>query len=155
MSFYQDLRHSEGVGRQNLRLVIGQDEKWEQFFAFQSACFTLSKPILYDITMRKFIIEKFGIKIENLATKWSSLCWNCFDKNTNMKKCDICQVALYCSKNCLAQDLKVHQILHGSEKYFRKKILEKNCWKILLQNIFLAFTEFLNASRSKLAFLSL
>ena len=78
---------TEGVGRKKLRLVIGQDKKFEQYFAFNCAFFTVSKPIIYDIAMRKFIKEKFGVAIEKATGKVPKMpndLSNLFDKEEKM-----------------------------------------------------------------------
>ena len=101
------------VGLKNERLVFGPDEKMEQNIAMGilHAPTTLE---LYDVKMRKFIREKYGVEIESLPLKWSKLCWNCFAKpeEDELWKCARCRVAKYCSKDCQAQDWKVHKLLH-------------------------------------------
>ena len=68
---------SSGVGFKNERLVHGKDEKAEQNVVMNTG-YDYVSIYLYDIHMRKFIKEKYGMKIENLAKKWNKLCWNCF-----------------------------------------------------------------------------
>ena len=101
------------VGLKNERLVFGPDEKMEQNIAMGilHAPTTLE---LCDVKMRKFIREKYGVEIESLPLKWSKLCWNCFAKpeEDELWKCARCRVAKYCSKDCQAQDWKVHKLLH-------------------------------------------
>jgi len=107
------------VGLKNERLVNGKDEKAEQNFVMDLGNIpTLPMMLvdvnmyLYDINMRKFIKEKYGVEIENLFNKWIKLCWNCFATAQELKMCSKCRVARYCGKNCQAQDWKVHKILH-------------------------------------------
>ena len=70
---------------------------------------------LYDISMRKFIKEKYGIEVENLVKKWSKLCWNCFVSNEDVKKnkCSKCGISRYCGRDCQVEDWKVHKKVHA------------------------------------------
>ena len=107
------------------RLVYGPDEKAEQIFVYHSVkelidyvpdMMISSKGLaLYDIKMRQFIKEKHGVEIENLAKKWSKLCWSCFAPSQDLKKCSKCRISRYCGKKCQVQDWKVHKIVHQTE----------------------------------------
>ena len=108
------------VGLKNERLVKGKDEKAEQSIVMGLGHRGAVHFYLYDINMRKFIKEKYGVEIENLANKWIKLCWNCFATAEELKMCSKCMVARYCGKNCQVQDWKVHKILH---QYIRSKKL--------------------------------
>ena len=114
------------VGLMNERLVYGPDEKAEQIFVFHSATELNDQAMaglsdsmglaLYDIKMRQFIKEKYGVEIENLAKKWSKLCWSCFVPSQDLKKCSKCRISRYCGKNCQVQDWKVHKIIHERQR---------------------------------------
>ena len=120
-SKYSDPWHADGYGCKNLRLVMGQDEKWEQKFAFDCASTTFCGAVLYDITMGKFIREKHNVEIESLSKKWNRLCWNCFVETENLMRCSKCHITFYCNQNCQRQDWKVHKLLHKKhEKLFPK-----------------------------------
>jgi len=113
------LRHSSEIGLENERLLFGNDDKSEQMsllIAADAQNVSFDKTLMYDTEMRKFIKEEYGIEIENLAKKWSRLCWNCFAEVEDLKKCTKCRTARYCGKDCQVQDWKkVHKIAH--EKY--------------------------------------
>ena len=108
---------------ENERLLFGNDDKAEQIFVLRGAPIaadaqnvSFDKTLMYDTQMRNFIKKEYGIEIENLAKKWSRLCWNCFAEVENLKKCAKCRTARYCGKDCQVQDWKkVHKIAH--EKY--------------------------------------
>merc|ERR1712062_441790 len=111
---YGVVPQSSEIGLKNVRLLYGQDEKVEQIFVQMAA--TLYQGLtLYDIQMRKFIKEKYGVEVESLAKKWSNLCWNCHVPNQDVKKnkCSKCGIARYCGKECQVQDWKVHKIVHA------------------------------------------
>ena len=114
-----DLKITGGIGSKNLRLVCGQDEKMEQRLAYVVTCNFNVGFTLYDIEMRKYIKEKYGVELESLPKKWSRLCWNCFDNKEDLKKCSNCQIAQYCTKDCQRQDWKVHKVLHSMEEYWK------------------------------------
>ena len=117
---YSDFFNTERFGGKNLRLVQGQDEKWEQKFAYSCASCAYSGGVIYDIAMRKFIKEKHNVEIESLSKKWNRLCWNCFEGNKTLLRCSKCQIALYCNKNCQRQDWKVHKLLHTAHENLKK-----------------------------------
>ena len=102
------------MGLENERLCFGKDEKAEQMCAYLAAAFVpgVNNLVMYDYVMRKFIKEKYGVEIENLAKKWLRLCWNCFTAAEELKMCSKCRIARYCGKNCQEEDWKVHKILH-------------------------------------------
>ena len=103
---------SSSIGLKNERLVFGKDEKMEQINVWFSARFWFCNGTVFDIHMRKFIKEKYGVAIDSLANKWVKLCWNCYAATEELKKCSQCKIARYCGKNCQVQDWKVHKILH-------------------------------------------
>ena len=105
------------VGMKNERLVYGSDEKMEQFIAHGTLCHPCTA-YLYDAKMRKFIKEKYGVEIESLPLKWSKLCWNCSAPKENLKRCAVCKITNYCSKDCQVQDWKVHKLLHKAHEDF-------------------------------------
>ena len=121
---YNDLDHNAGVGKANLRLVCGQDEKMEQHISFSCHIdFSLSFCLdLYDIEMRKYIKRKYGVEIESLTKKWSRLCWKCFEAKSGLKKCSKCLVAQYCNKECQVQDWTVHKKLHDMESEIKRYV---------------------------------
>ena len=100
------------LGLKNERLVYGNDEKVEQIFVQMAASNLYQGLTLYDIQMRKFIKEQYGVEVENLAKKWSKLCWHCFVPAEDLKKCSKCRISRYCRKDCQVQDWKVHKIVH-------------------------------------------
>ena len=104
--FLKKIKNSFLTGLENERLLFGNDDKSEQIFVLRGASRThyLDTSIMYDTEMRKFIKEKYGIQIENLAKKWSRLCWNCFAEVEDLKKCTKCRTARYCGKDCQVQD---------------------------------------------------
>ena len=112
--------NTEGYSSKNLRMVLSQDEKWEQKYAFGTAFSGYCGSILYDIAMRRFIKEKYGVEIESLVKKWNRLCWNCFDENDHLMRCSKCHIALYCNKNCQQNDWKIHKLMHKAETWIRK-----------------------------------
>ena len=101
---------------ENERLLFGDDDKSEQMsllIAADAQNVSFDKTLMYDTQMRNFIKKEYGIEIENLAKKWSRLCWNCFAEVENLKKCAKCRTARYCGKDCQVQDWKkVHKIGH-------------------------------------------
>ena len=112
-----NLDAGEGISIDKLRFVCGQDDKMEQKIAYESSCAFYAKYTLYDIEMRKFIKEKFGVEIQSLLKKWSRLCWNCFTEKEGLKKCSMCKIARYCNKDCQAKDWKIHKELHTFENW--------------------------------------
>ena len=71
--------------------------------------------MFYDLEMRKFIKENYGVEIENPVKKWGKLCWNCYAAVADLKKCPKCakcRIARYCGKDCQDQDWKFHEIIH-------------------------------------------
>jgi len=115
---YGVLPQTSDFGLGNERRLYGNDEKAEQFYVYLEAMAFLNDKligsIMYDTEMRKFIKEKYGVKIESLAQKWSKLCWNCFAAVENLKKCSKCRIARYCGKDCQAQDWKKVHKIHSS-----------------------------------------
>jgi len=102
------------VGRENERLLFTPDEEMEKHTAFYTHLhdpgpFNLAT---YDVKMRKYIKEKYGVEIESLVKKWSKLCWNCFKPFEDLKKCAKCRLATYCGKKCQTEDWKTHKIRH-------------------------------------------
>ena len=106
----------EDIDGDKLRLVLGPDDKMEQKLAFDSSCVLYARELLYDINMRKFIKEKYGVEIVSLAEKWSKLCWNCSAVLESSKLCSDCKIACYCGKPCQKSDWKVHRELHKAKK---------------------------------------
>ena len=102
----------EDIGREKLRLVCGPDEKMEQKLAYETTCAFRPRLVVYDLMMRKYIKNKYGIEIPSLAEKWHRLCWNCFAPEDNLKCCSKCKIAQYCSKNCQKLDWQLHKELH-------------------------------------------
>ena len=84
---------------------------------------------IFDVHMRKFIKEKYGVEIKSLANKWIKLCWNCFAATEELWMCSKCKTARYCGKSCQAQDWKVHKILHktgtGTARSTQTRLLEE------------------------------
>ena len=115
-SGYNDFEHCAGVGKANVRLVLGQDEKMEQKIAFDCHIVDKFDLILYDIEMRRYIKRKYGVEIESLVKKWSRLCWECFEQKADLKKCSKCRIAQYCNKDCQVQDWNIHKKLHDFER---------------------------------------
>ena len=109
----------DGIDDDKIGLVCGRDEKMEQKLAFEKSCNFNERRIIYDIKMREFIKEKYGVKIESLANKWSRMCWNCCLPKEGLLRCSKCDIAKYCGKNCQREDWKVHKELHGLERYLK------------------------------------
>ena len=110
----------DGIDDKKIGLVCGPDEKMEQKLAFEKSCNFNERRIIYDIKMREFIKEKYGVEIESLANKWSRMCWNCFTTPAEcLLRCSKCDIAKYCGKTCQREDWKVHKELHGLEKYLK------------------------------------
>ena len=102
-------------GRDKLRLVCTPDQKMEQKLAFEAACAFKPRLVMYDLNMRKYIKGKYGKEIPNLAEKWRRLCWNCFNPGDQLKCCNKCRIAQYCSKDCITEDWPVHKALHKTK----------------------------------------
>ena len=109
----------DGMDDDKVGLVCGRDEKMEQKLAFEKSCNFNERRIIYDIKMREFIKEKYGVEIESLANKWSRMCWNCCLPKEGLLRCSKCDIAKYCGKDCQREDWKVHKELHGLEKYLK------------------------------------
>ena len=114
------LQKGREIALTKLRLVIGRDEKSEQKLAYENSCAFNERRIIYDIEMRKYIKEKYGVEIPTLTEKWSKLCWNCFEAKAELKKCSVCTIAQYCSKECQKKDWKIHKEIHGFEDYLKR-----------------------------------
>ena len=118
------------VGLENERLVHGNDEKIEQVIVWFLAPISVNPIAIFDVHMRKFIKEKYGVEIKSLANKWIKLCWNCFAATEELWMCSKCKTARYCGKNCQAQDWKVHKILHksgtGTARSTQTRLLEEH-----------------------------
>ena len=102
-------------GAKNERRLYSPDQVMEQSTAMYSSLHASGpfKVALYDVMMRKYIKEKYGVVIESLVQKWSKLCWNCGKPSENLKKCAMCKMSLYCSKSCQIQDWKRnHKLRH-------------------------------------------
>ena len=102
------------VGAKNERLLFTPDEEMEKHTAFYTHLYDPGPFNLatYDVKMRKYIKEKYGVEIQSLVKKWSKLCWNCFKPFEDLKKCAKCRLATYCSKKCQIEDWKIHKIRH-------------------------------------------
>ena len=106
----------EDIGREKLRLVCGPDEKMEQKLAYETTCAFRPRLVVYDLMMRNYIKNKYGVEIPSLAEKWHRLCWHCFNPgDDDLKCCSICKIAQYCSKNCQKLDWKIHKELHNMQ----------------------------------------
>ena len=112
-----DLKLTGGIGSKKYRFVCGKDEKMEQRMAYLASCVFIIGFTLYDIEMRRYIKEVYDVEIESPAKKWSRLCWNCFEKKEDLKKCAECRITQYCSKECQRQDWRIHKVLHSMEEY--------------------------------------
>ena len=112
--FTSNPRFISRVGAKNERLLFTPDEEMEKHTAFYTHLYENQSfnVALYDVKMRKYIKEKYGVEIESLVKKWSKLCWNCFKPFEDLKKCAKCKIAVYCGKKCQAQDWKTHKIRH-------------------------------------------
>ena len=119
----REKQESGSVSRKKTRLIWGPNAKMEQTLVFETGCKFKILSSLYDITMRKFIKEKFGIEIQSLSEKWSRLCWNCAEEKADLKKCSKCFIGQYCSKECQRADWKVHKEHHGVEEFWKPYVL--------------------------------
>ena len=63
----------EGVGYKNIRLVMGKDEKMEQYLAFEYCIDFFGGMTIYDNAMRKFIKNEIGIDISGNTSKHMNL----------------------------------------------------------------------------------
>ena len=119
----------EHIGTEKVRLVCSQDEKMEQKLAYETTCAFRPRLVVYDLMMRKYIKNKYGIEIPSLAEKWHRLCWNCFAPEDNLKCCSKCKIAQYCSKNCQKLDWQLHKELHKMQiEIERFKFLNLFSW---------------------------
>ena len=109
------------VGRENLRRVCTPDQKMEQKLAYETTCAFRPRFVMYDLKMRKYIKDKYGIEIPSLARKWHRLCWACFTPGDKLKYCSKCKIAKYCNQNCQRQDWKVHKELHGMQTQIERE----------------------------------
>ena len=101
----------ENVPIDKLSSVCGPDEKMEQKLVFENCGQFCPRLNFYDINMRRFIAQKYGVQIPSLTEKWRELCWHCFAK-TELKKCAKCSIAQYCGRECQREDWKIHKVLH-------------------------------------------
>lgn len=102
------------VGRQNERILYSPDEMMERHIVLYNTLHVQGpfKNHMYDVVMRKYIKEKYGVEIESLIQKWRKLCWECGKPSENLKKCSKCKLALYCTKFCQIKDWKRAHKLH-------------------------------------------
>ena len=103
------------LGGEYERKLYSPDQVMEQNVAMYSSLHANGpfRNALYDVKMRKYIKEKYGVVIESLIQKWSKLCWNCGKASENLKKCGMCKMSLYCSKTCQIKDWKRnHKLRH-------------------------------------------
>ena len=110
--FASNPRFISGVGAKRERLLFTPDEEMEKHTAFYTHLYQPFNVATYDVKMRKYIKEKYGVDIESLVKKWSKLCWNCFKPFEDLKKCAKCKLAVYCGKKCQIEDWKIHKICH-------------------------------------------
>ena len=102
------------VGRQNERILYSPDEMMERHIVLYNTLHVQGpfKNHMYDVVMRKYIKEKYGVEIESLIQKWRKLCWECGKPSENLMKCSKCKLALYCTKFCQIKDWKRAHKLH-------------------------------------------
>ena len=115
--FTEDPKFRSAVGAQMERTLFTPDQAMEQHIVIYSAL-GINGPFrnaLYDVKMRSYIKEKYGVEIESLTSKWSKLCWECGEASEDLKKCANCKMARYCSKLCQVKDWKrKHKQAHSS-----------------------------------------
>ena len=101
-------------------LLWTPDIRMEQTLAFFAMGTFSPRSTLYDLFMRNFIAEKYGVEIPSLPQVWSptGLCWHCFTHKDKLYNCTSCKIAVYCSKDCQSQDWKVHKVQHELLKVF-------------------------------------
>ena len=102
------------VGRENERILYSPDDQMERHIVLYNTLHVNGpfKNHMYDVVMRKYIKEKYGVEIESLIQKWRKLCWECGKPSEDLKKCSKCKLALYCSKFCQIKDWKKAHKLH-------------------------------------------
>jgi len=112
----QDTKHNLKVFRTFVTNDTVSGELVEKYLVFALECIGLNPSVkMYDLLMRKYIKEEFGIEILDLVEKWSLKCWNCSKNSSNgedLKKCTECKLAKYCDRECQKSDWKAHKLLH-------------------------------------------
>ena len=54
----------------------------EKYLVFALECIGLNPSVrMYDMLMRKFLKEEFGVEVQDLVTKWTKKCWFNCEKN--------------------------------------------------------------------------
>ena len=68
---------------------------------------------MYDLLMRNFMKEAFGIYPDPVDEEMASMCWGCGLAGENLKTCTGCKVGKYCDKKCLQEDwMEMHKMMH-------------------------------------------
>lgn len=76
-------------------------EKLENFQKFEKENRERLKNMMVQIEERQKIFENFNHS--------EPFCLSCFKQNIELKKCEICEVAFYCSVKCEKNDYKNHK----------------------------------------------
>lgn len=68
---------------------------------------------LYDLLMRNFMKESFGVNLAPVEEEMAGKCWSCGLAGEDLKTCTGCKFGKYCDKKCLQEDwLKMHKLMH-------------------------------------------
>jgi len=68
---------------------------------------------LFDLLMRNFINETYGVCLEPVEKEMAGKCWSCGLAGEDLKTCTGCKIGMYCDKNCLQDDwMDMHKLMH-------------------------------------------
>eukprot|EP00092_Neocalanus_flemingeri_P015514 GFUD01016795.1.p1 GENE.GFUD01016795.1~~GFUD01016795.1.p1 ORF type:complete len:299 (-),score=86.37 GFUD01016795.1:8-904(-) len=97
-----------------LGIVCNTEMNQDKHLAMQ-----ISKPLvnpgvlLYDLLMRNFVKEAFGIDVDPVYEEMTGACWSCGLAGGELKTCTGCKAGKYCDKKCLQEDwMKMHKLMH-------------------------------------------
>ncbi len=118
--------------RHNFRIyrAYANNSAAEKFVVLALGCAKLNPGVkMYDLIMRAYLKQRYGLEPEDLELKWTARCWTCAyqDKgeSKSLKTCVECGVGRYCGKECQKEDWKDHKLLH-KEIQLTKKVLAQD-----------------------------
>ena len=103
------------------------DENVEKYLVFSLHHVELNPTVkMYDVIMRHYLENQFGVHPEDLIDKWKQKCWCCRVQKPKeeLKSCTSCKVSAYCDKSCQAKEWKAHKMLH-KELEITKEVLSR------------------------------
>ena len=77
--------------------------------------------VVYDKLMRHFLKMELGVDVPPVTEVIANVCWGCGEEKENLKTCNDCKAAKYCTKECQLEDWKTG--CHGLDHKERKKYL--------------------------------